>query len=61
MDMLHSTWFWCVVAAAPFVLVISTLARLARREPPPDLPPGVSPGTYRMRAGDDDDKEPRPD
>lgn len=47
MDYLHSTWFWCVVAAAPFVMAVGTLARLARREPPPDLPPGVSPGSYR--------------
>ncbi|AOZ52319.1 hypothetical protein [Chromobacterium vaccinii] len=43
MDVLHSTWFWLAVIAAPAILVIGTLARLARREPPVKLPPGVKP------------------
>lgn len=64
MDFLHSTWFWCVVAAAPFVMVVGTLARLARQEPPPVLPPGVSPGTYRRNEAldtEDQDNDPHTD
>ncbi|AUH51886.1 hypothetical protein CXB49_14175 [Chromobacterium sp. ATCC 53434] len=43
MDVLHSTWFWVAVIVAPIATVAGILARLAKREPPPDLPPGVKP------------------
>lgn len=43
MDLMHSTLFWILIAAAPAVTALGILIRLARREPPPDLPPGVKP------------------
>lgn len=43
MDVLHSTWFWLAVIAAPAITAVGVLARLARREPPVELPPGVKP------------------
>lgn len=33
MDILHETWFWIVLIAAPIITVAGILARLARREP----------------------------
>ncbi|MCW3481494.1 hypothetical protein OL229_18310 [Neisseriaceae bacterium JH1-16] len=53
--MLHSIWFWVVIILAPIATVVGTLARLAKREPPMQLPPGVAPGTYRRF--DDDPPE----
>jgi hypothetical protein len=43
MDVLHSTWFWVAIIAAPAITVVGVLARLAKREPPIQLPPGVAP------------------
>ncbi|POZ60555.1 hypothetical protein [Chromobacterium alticapitis] len=43
MDVLHSTWFWVAVIAAPVATVVGILSRLSRREPPIELPPGVRP------------------
>lgn len=43
MDLLHSTWFWVFIIAAPLVGAVSTLIRLARKSEPPVLPPGVVP------------------
>lgn len=54
MDLVHSTWFWVLIMGAPAVGAIGTLIRLSRREPPPDLPPGVKSQPY---ANDDSDKE----
>nr|WP_294864289.1 hypothetical protein [uncultured Pseudogulbenkiania sp.] len=58
MDIFHSTWFWVVVIGAPLVSVIGTLARLAHKEPPIKLPPGVVPQPYKFddeEEGEDDD------
>lgn len=41
MDLIHETWFWVLIIAGPIAVVVATLARLAKREPPPDLPPSV--------------------
>lgn len=54
MDIFHETWFWVVVIGAPLVSVIGTLIRLARKEPPIQLPPGVVPQPYRF---DDEENE----
>ncbi|UTH73007.1 hypothetical protein [Chromobacterium sp. IIBBL 290-4] len=52
MDVLHATWFWVVIIVAPALAVVGTLARLARREPPIKLPPGV-----RAQAWDDEEED----
>ncbi|OHX14465.1 hypothetical protein [Chromobacterium sphagni] len=57
MDVLHATWFWVVVIAAPAIALIGTLARLARKEPPIKLPPGVVP----LRWEDDEEDAPSSD
>ncbi|KUM03899.1 hypothetical protein KIF53_06645 [Chromobacterium subtsugae] len=54
MDVLHATWFWVAVIAAPAIALIGTLARLARKEPPIKLPSGVAPLRW------DDDEEDAP-
>lgn len=41
MDLIHETWFWVLIIVGPIGVVVATLARLAKREPPPDLPPSV--------------------
>lgn len=46
MDIVHETWFWVVVIGAPLVSALGLLARLARKEPPIELPPGVVPQPY---------------
>lgn len=53
MALLHSTWFWILVIGAPLITIVSTLVRLARKEPPIELPPGVVPKPW----SDDDDDE----
>ncbi|AXE36555.1 hypothetical protein [Chromobacterium phragmitis] len=53
MDVLHSTWFWLAVIAAPAITAVGVLARLARREPPIELPPGARP----LRWEDEDEPE----
>jgi hypothetical protein len=52
MELLHHTWFWVVIIVGPIATVVGILARLAKREPPPDLPPGVKPLGF-----DDDDED----
>lgn len=46
MDLLHSTWLWVIIIAAPIATIIGTLARMSQKQPPLNLPPGVAPGTY---------------
>ena len=46
MDLLHNTWFWVIIIAAPVATIIGTLARMSQKQPPLKLPPGVAPGTY---------------
>ncbi|MBI3143913.1 MAG: hypothetical protein HYZ18_01310 [Pseudogulbenkiania sp.] len=58
MDIFHETWFWVVVIGAPLVSVIGTLIRLARKEPPIKLPPGVVPQPYRFDDEEDEDAQP---
>lgn len=58
MDIFHETWFWVVVIGAPLVSVIGTLIRLARKEPPIKLPPGVVPQPYRFDDEEDEDDQP---
>ena len=58
MDIFHSTWLWVLVIGAPLVSVIGTLVRLARKEQPIKLPPGVVPQPYKFddeEEGEDDD------
>ncbi|MGR2661345.1 hypothetical protein [Chromobacterium haemolyticum] len=52
MDLMHSTLFWVIIAAAPAVTALGILIRLARREPPPELPASVKP-----LAWDDEDQD----
>lgn len=54
MDLMHSTLFWVVIAAAPAVTALGILIRLARREPPPELPPSVKPLGWDEEDKDDD-------
>ena len=56
MDLLHSTWVWILLIAAPIATVIGTLARISHKQPDRELPPGVIPGTYAKRKTVDDDK-----
>lgn len=58
MDLLHATWFWVAIIVAPIFTVLATLARLARREPPPKLSPGVSPLRWQDETEGDDDEPP---
>ncbi|RXZ45020.1 hypothetical protein [Crenobacter cavernae] len=37
-------WLWLLLIVGPIVTVIGTLARLAKKEPPPDLPDSAIPG-----------------
>ena len=53
MNWAHSSWFWIAIIAAPLVTVVGTLARLARKEPPIKLPPGVVPQPWQ----DEDEQE----
>jgi len=50
MSLLQETWFWVWIIAAPIITVIGMLARLARREPPPRLPP-----TTKLSPTEEDD------
>ncbi|QEL54681.1 hypothetical protein [Chromobacterium paludis] len=64
MDVLHATWFWLAVIAAPVATVVGILSRLSRREPPIPLPPGVQPlawdddGEAAERKLQDGDRDP---
>lgn len=58
MDLMHSTLFWILIAAAPAATALGILIRLSRREPPPDLPPGVKPLGWDDEDEEDDDKAP---
>ncbi|MBN3005550.1 hypothetical protein HNO92_003732 [Chromobacterium alkanivorans] len=58
MDLMHSTLFWIVIAAAPAVTALGILIRLARREPPPDLPAGVKPLGWDDEERDEDAEPP---
>jgi len=57
MDLLHSTWFWILMIAGPFVTVVGTLARLSKKQGPIKLPPGVIPGTCATDKQDDDEED----
>lgn len=54
MDLFHQTWFWVVIIVGPIGAVVGILARLAKREPPPDLPPTVKPLGFDDEDEDDD-------
>jgi len=56
---MHSIWVWIAIIVAPIATVVGTLVRLAKREPPLNLPPGVAPGSYR-RFDDDPPEDDEP-
>ncbi|WP_024301587.1 hypothetical protein [Pseudogulbenkiania sp. MAI-1] len=61
MDIVHETWFWVVVIGAPLVSALGLLARLARKEPPIELPPGVVPQPYAFDEEEEDDWGKKPE
>lgn len=52
MNLLHETWFWVLIIAAPAGTVIATLARMSKKTGDGKLPPGVIPGTYAPSSKD---------
>lgn len=55
MNLLHATWFWVLIIAGPIATVAGILARLARFEPPPQIP-----GRLAVPPADGADKAPSP-